>query len=365
MQSIESKYAKLLTDYCLEVEKGDKVYIHSTTLAEPLVREVYKEVIIRGGHPEVNLDFSEKNKIFLDSGSEDQLTYISPLNDLIINTFDAYLYIRAPFNLREESNISPDKRKMRSEATAALNKVFSERTANGDLTRSLCQYPTQASAQEAGMSLDEYKDFVFKACHLYEQDPASSWKQIRNDQQRIVDYLNNSGHIKYVGPKTDIAFSVEGRTWINSDGRVNMPSGEVFTGPVEESVNGTVFFDYPAIYLGREVSGVTFEVNDGLITKWNAEKGQEVLDEVMALKGARYFGEVAIGTNYNIQRATKNILFDEKIGGSIHMAVGQSYIQTGGKNESVVHWDLISNMKEGGRIFADEELIYQDGKFLI
>ena len=363
--SIETKYAQLLVNYCLELKKGDKIYIQSSILAQSLVREVYREALKAGAHPEVNLEFSERNKIFMDNAQEHQLDYISPLNDIIINSFDAYLYIRAPYNLREDSSIDADKRKHRSEATLSLNKVFSQRTADGSMRRTLCQYPTQASAQEAGMSLEEYKEFVYSACHLEADNPAEAWLKIRKDQQKIVDHLNQCGSIRYVGPQTDISFSVDGRTWINSDGRVNMPSGEVFTGPVEESVEGIVHFDYPAIYLGREVKGVTFKVEKGKIIEWSAEKGQEVLDEVMALKGARYFGEAAIGTNYNIQRPTKNILFDEKIGGSIHMAVGQSYIQTGGKNESVIHWDLISDMKEGGEIYADEELIYRDGKFLL
>ena len=362
---IEAKYASLLVDYCLELAKGDKVYIHSTTLAESLVREVYRKAVQVGAHPEVFLDFEGRNKIFLDNADENQIRYISPLNRKVIDEFDAYLYIRAPYNLKEESSIDSKKRILRSEAMSDVNKIFSKRTADGSLTRSLCQYPTNASAQEAGMSLEEYQDFVYKACHLYEDDPAASWLKIRQEQQRIVDYLNDSRKIRYVGPRTDISFSVDGRTWINSDGRVNMPSGEVFTGPVEETVEGTVFFDYPSIYLGREVSGVTFHVKEGQIVEWNADKGKEVLDEVLSVKGAKFFGEVAIGTNYNIQRPTKNILFDEKIGGTIHMAVGQSYIQTGGKNESPIHWDLISNMKDGGQIFADDALIYQDGQFVI
>lgn len=362
---IETKYADLLVNYCLELKAGDKVYIQSTTLAEPLVREVYREAIKAGAHPEVNLDFRESNRIFMNHANDDQLNYLSARTELVMNTFDAYLYIRAPYNLREDSDIDPEKRKIRSIATSPLNKIFSKRTAEGTLTRSLCQYPTNASAQEAGMSLEEYQNFVYQACHLYSENPSEAWLKIREKQQKIVDYLNDCKKINYKSKKTDISFSVDGRTWINSDGRVNMPSGEVFTGPVETSVQGVVHFDYPSIYLGKEVRGVTFHVEGGEIKKWEAEIGQKHLDEVMALEGARYFGEVAIGTNYNIQKPTKNILFDEKIGGTIHMAVGQSYIQTGGKNESVIHWDLISDMKDGGQIFADDKLIYKDGVFII
>lgn len=363
--NVLTKYAHLLVNYCLELREGDKLFIQSSILGESLVREVYREAIRAGAHVEVKLEFRERNKIFMDNASDDQLAYVSSLDELVINNFDAFLYIRAPFNLKEDSNIQSTKRRKRSSASHALNQVFSKRTADGSLTRALCQYPTNASAQEAGMSLEEYEDFVFNACHLNADNPADSWLSIRKEQQKIVDHLNDCRHIRYLSEKTDISFSVKDRIWINSDGRVNMPSGEVFTGPVEETVEGVVHFDYPSIYLGREVSGVTFDVRGGEIKKWTAEQGQEVLDEVMSLKGARYFGEAAIGTNYNIQRSTKNILFDEKIGGTIHMAVGQSYIQTGGKNQSVIHWDLISNMRDGGRIFADDQLIYENGLFLI
>lgn len=363
--NILKTYANLLVSYCLELKKGQKLYIQSTTLAEPLVREVYRAAVKAGGYVDIHLEMRERNKIFMDNASDDQLDFVSPLNELVVKTYDAYLYIRAPFNLKEDSSIDPEKRKKRSVASHELNQIFSKRNAEGTLVRSLCQFPTNASAQEAGMSLGEYENFVFTACHLYEDDPRQAWLNIREEQQRIVNYLNEVESIRYKNEKTDIEFSVKGRTWINSDGRVNMPSGEVFTGPVEESVEGVVHFDYPSIYLGKEVSGVTFWVTNGRIEKWEAHVGREVLDEVMALKGARYFGEVAIGTNYNIQRPTKNILFDEKIGGTIHMAVGQSYIQTGGKNESVIHWDLIANMQDGGQIFADGVLIYENGKFII
>lgn len=363
--NVESKYAELLVNYCLAVKEGHRVYVQSTLLAAPLVKEVYREIIKAGGSATVNLEFSERNKIFMEHASEAQLKNTPLISQYIFENFDAYLYIKAPFNLREDSGIDPEKRKLRSAAMRPINQLFSKRTAEGTLTRSLCLYPTQASAQEAGMSLSEYKDFVYNACHLYSDNPEGEWLAIREKQQHIVDYLNKCERIQYKSPKTDISFSVKGRTWINSDGRVNMPSGEVFSGPVEDSVSGVVHFDYPSIYLGREVRGVTFEVVNGEIQKWTAEVGQEVLDEVMALEGARFFGEVAIGTNYNIQRPTKNILFDEKIGGTIHMAVGQSYIQTGGKNKSAIHWDLISDMKNGGQIIADDKLIYKDGQFII
>lgn len=365
MSDILNKYAHLLVNYCLEIKKGETVYIQSTTLAEELVREVYREAIKVGAHPEVDLMFREKHKIFLDHAVEHQLEYISPIKSTVINEFDAYLNIRAPFNLREDANVDPAKRTKSALAGKELSDIFSKRTAEGSLRRTLCQYPTQASAQEAAMSLEEYQQFVFGACHLYDADPAQSWREIRKTQQRIVDYLNECEMIRYKNDLSDISFSVAGRIWINSDGRVNMPSGEVFTGPVEDSVEGVIHYNYPSIYMGQEVQGVTFVVQNGQIKEWHAERGMEVLDEIMKIDGARHFGEVAIGTNYNIQKPTKNILFDEKIGGTIHMAIGQSYLQTGGKNESVIHWDLIADMTHNGQIYADDKLIYENGKFLI
>ena len=360
----ELKYANLLLDYCLEIKEGQKLYIKSSTLAEPLLRELYRGGVMRGAHVVIDMSFSGQNKILMDNANEEQLAFASPNYVEAMNTYDAFLFVRAPFNLKEDQNVDGEKRKFRSQALKPLNQVYFDRTANGSLTRSLCQYPTQASAQEAGMSLEEYREFVFNACNLDKEEPHKEWLEVRKKQQSIVDHLNTVDKVRYVNDKTDISYSVKGRTWINSDGRTNMPSGEVFTGPVEDSVNGVVYFDYPSIFMGTEVQGIRLEVKDGLVIKWSAEKGNKILDQVFDIEGARRFGEVAIGTNYNIKRATKNILFDEKIGGTIHMAVGQSYKQTGGTNQSSIHWDMIAEMKNGGQIFTDNKLIYDNGFFL-
>lgn len=365
MQNILNKYASLLLDYSLSIQENEKLYIRTTTLAEPLVRELYREGLKRGAHIEVDLYFREKTRIFMAEATDEQLQYQPVLYKHAIENFDAYLYIRAPFNLKEDQNIDPVKRKKRSKAIKPISESYSERTANNELKRSLCQYPTQANAQEADMSLEEYEHFIFNACHLFAEDPAQEWKKIGQEQQKIVDYLNTKSNLRYKCNGTDISFSVKDRIWINSDGKANMPSGEVFTGPVEDSVNGVVHFNYPAIFMGKEVQDITLWVENGEVKKWEAKKGGDILDRVFEFDGSRYFGEVAIGTNYNIQQATKNILFDEKIGGTIHMAVGQSYIQTGGKNKSSIHWDMITDMKNGGQIIADGEVIYENGKFLI
>lgn len=364
MNAILKKYADLLIHYCVEIKSGEKLYIRSTTLAEPLVREVYRSAIKAGAHVEVDLDFQGKNSIFLTEGKAHQLQRIPSIYQEAMETFDGYLYIRAPFNLREGSNNPKEKSKIRSKAMAAISKRYFERTATKELKRNLCEYPTNAGAQNAGMSLEEYQNFIFGACNLFTEDPQQAWLNRRKDQQKIVDLLNQKDKVQYKGEGIDITFSTKGRTWINSDGQTNMPSGEVYTSPVENSVNGVVHFSYPAVYMGHEVEGVTLWVKDGYVEKWTAKRGQDFMDNILQSDGARRFGEAAIGTNYNINQFTKNILFDEKIGGTIHMALGQSYLQTGGKNQSTIHWDMIGNMVNGGQIFADDELIYENGQFL-
>jgi aminopeptidase len=366
LQTIHQRYAHLLVNYCLAVKTGDKVLISANLLAEPLVAEVYRAALESGAAlVEFDWGFREQERIFLDAASELAIQTPSPFKKMAIEDFDCYLAIRAPYNLREGQNAPKDAQKARAKANAAINKTYFERTATKVLRRNLCQFPTDASAQEAGMSLSEYEHFVYSACNLLDENPMQKWLDRRQDQQRIVDHLNRCKSVRYLADGTDITFSTEGRLWINSDGQTNMPSGEVYTSPVENGVNGVVHFTYPCIYQGNEVKGVTLWVKDGYITNWEAEQGKEFLDSIFEIEGTRRFGEAAIGTNYNIQQMTKNILFDEKIGGTIHMAIGQSYLQTGGKNESTVHWDMITDMTKGGEIHADGEVIYRNGLFLI
>ncbi len=365
MNSILRKYADLLVRYCLEIEENDRLYIRSTTLAEPLVREVFRSAIKAGAFVVPDLSFREQDKILIQEGNSSQLDFVAPHYKAAITTYDAYLYISAPFNLREVAEVNSEKANKRKTAFEDINQVYSKRTATRSLKRNLCQYPTLANAQEAGMSYEDYEYFIYQACKLFDEDPVQSWQKIGSEQQQIVDFLNQRASFRFLGDGTDLTFSTKGRIWINSDGKTNMPSGEVYTSPVDSSVNGTIYFSLPAIHAGMEVEGVRLWVKDGQIQKWNASKGKHVLDAVFKIKGARYFGEAAIGTNYNISRFTKNILFDEKIGGTVHMAIGQSYLQTGGQNTSPIHWDLITEMKNGGTVFADGQKIYENGKFIL
>ncbi len=365
MNPILEKYALLLVNYCLDVQPNERVFVKSTSLAEDLLKYVHDAILKRGGHPYISISVKGTDVSFYEYATKEQLEHIPQFTELALNHFDAYLVIRAPHNLREASKIDSAKRKMRAQSTKALNDVYFERTASGQLKRSLCQYPTNASAQEAGMSLEGYSRFVFDACGLFEDNPEELWLEVREEQQRLVDYLHTKNNIRYITKDTDISFSTKGRTWINSDGRTNMPSGEVFTAPVEDSVNGEIVFSYPSIYRGASVDEVRLIVKNGQIIEWDAKQGKDILDEVFQIEGTRVFGEAAIGTNYRIQQVTKNILFDEKIGGSIHMAIGQAYKQCGGLNQSPIHWDMITDMRNGGKIYADGELFYENGKVIL
>jgi aminopeptidase len=358
-------YSDLLLDYCLQVISGQKLFIQSTTLAEPLVARLYAGALQRNAIVEVNLSFDKQEELFNQFAHEAVARWVNPTYALAMQSFDAYLYIRAPFETSANAPMAKNMSEIRRDALRPFQKMYSERTGSKAMRRSLCQYPTLASAKDAEMTLEEYNEFVTNACFLNFSDPVSEWKRLSQNQKHWVDLLNQSGSIRYKNRNTDISFSVEGRNWINSDGQTNMPSGEIYTSPVEDSLQGFIYFDYPVLYQQRLMQGIRLEVESGFIKSARADQGQMVLDEIMAIPGARFFGEVAIGTNTYIQQATKNILFDEKIAGTVHMAIGQSYEQCGGKNESSVHLDLIADMKQDGEIFADGRLIYKNGAFIL
>jgi aminopeptidase len=365
LQDIYKKYANLLVEYSLGLKAGDKLFINSTYLAEDLVRHVYRRALEVGAYPELKIGLDGIERIFYETANEEQLKYVSPLNKYVIENYDAMLNITSPFNLKELQSIKAEKKQMVSIARTDSNKTFMKRDADGSMRWTLCVFPTQAAAQQCGMSGDEYAEFVYSACFLFDDDPIASWRELHGRQQGIVDFLNQKKKIKFEAEDIDIEFSTEGRKWINSSGTHNMPSGEVFTSPVEDSVEGVVRFSYPGFYMGEEIEDIRLEVKGGEIIKADAKKGKNLLEKLLEVPGARRFGEAAVGTNNGITKFTQNMLFDEKIGGTIHMAVGAAYPTSGGKNESSVHWDMLADMKTGGRIFADGELVYKDGNFII
>ena len=364
------RYAQLLVNYSLSIKTGEKLFIQTTPLAEPLVREVYKAALQAGAAlVEIDFLFEGKNDIFYQTAKKAQLAEVPPLYKLAMETFDAYLHIRAPYVPSDKFQSDIDTRKsaqLRQKAMQPIYDIYNERTGTRSMKRCLCQYPTKAGADAAKMSLKHYTDFIQNACGLHTENPMEVWLEQRRSQQHIVDYLNQKSEMRYLNAQTDtdISFNTKDRIWINSDGQTNMPSGEVYTAPIEDSVNGKIHFTVPTAWSGKKITGVTLTVKNGFVEKWSAKSNASYLDALFTHDGARYFGEAAIGTNMRIQQQTNNILFDEKIGGSVHMAVGQSYAQCGGKNQSSVHHDLITNMRNGGEIFADGVCIYKDGFFL-
>ncbi len=365
MTNIYEKYAKLLVDYSLKLKEKDKLLIKTSYLAEPLIQEVYKHALKKGAYPEISISISQEEKIFYDNANIDQLNHVPKLHEYAISNFDKMLIIKAPFNVKELENTDPEKKRIFAEAQKEVKKTFFTRSANKQLNWTICLFPTNSSAQESKMSLTEYQDFVFNACYLNENDPVKKWLEISKNQEKIIKFLKNKNTIKLKGNDIDLIYSVKGRIWINSDGQKNMPSGEIFTSPVENSVNGRIRFSYPGIYMGQEIEDISLEIKNGEVVSWKAGVGKNLLDKFFEIPGSKYFGEAAIGTNYQIDKFTKNTLFDEKIGGTIHMALGAAFPETGGKNECAVHWDLIADMKNQSEIYADNELFYKNGKFII
>ncbi len=365
--SIFEKYAQILVEYSTNVQKGDLVLIRAeSNLCQPLIKEIYKLVLQKGAHPIVRCSVEGLSEIFIKHADDEQLAYIDPITKLEYEKVDKLISIGAPLNVKNMARANAQKMAKRSSATRDLSTLMLNRAAKGELSWVIADFPTQALAQEAKMSLDEYSDFIVKACYLDLDNPIAKWKSIGKEQDRIADILNGTKKLHIVGEKTDITFSVEGRKWVSCSGLNNFPDGEIFTSPVEDSANGEIYFDFPAIYRGNESHKIWLKLENGKVVDAKAEKGEEFLLSMLDMdEGSRFVGEIAIGTNDRVQDVTGNILFDEKIGGSIHMALGASYPETGGKNESGLHWDIIKNMKENSKIFADDKLVYENGKFVI
>ncbi len=360
------KYADIIVNYSTEIKAGDLVALFTVPEALPLALALYEKILENGARPIFAMVPNEAQEIMLKVAPENILTAPDPMQQWLMENADVRLSVRAVTNSRALTNIDPARIQMASKGRGPIMKTFMERQSSGELRWCVTIYPTNAAAQDAEMSLREYEDFVFGAAKVDQPDPVTLWQAMAERQQKLVDYLAGKQQIEVKGENIDLTLSIEGRTFINADGKKNFPDGEIFTGPVEDSVNGTVRFTYPAIYGGREVDGVELAFEEGKVVKATASKGEAYLNSVLDTdEGARYLGEFAIGTNDSIQQFTRSILFDEKIGGTVHMAVGASYPDTGGVNQSDVHWDMICDMRSGGQIIVDGELFYENGTFKV
>jgi aminopeptidase len=329
-----------------------------------LINEIYKECLLSDAYPVVIADL-DVDYTFHKYAKEHQLKFVPPLQKFIVENMDVSIRISCQPNPKELTSIDPSKIRMHRASRRELVEITNARAAVGKLRWTLLPYPINAQAEEACMSLEEYEDFVYSSCMVDKEDPIAEWKKIHDQQEKICEFLNQADKIHVTGEDTDLTFSVKGRKWMNSDGKRNMPSGEVFTAPIENSANGTIRFTFPGIFSNREIEDISLAFKDGKVVKASALKGDELLQELLKIDGVGRIGEAAIGTNYGITRFTKRMLFDEKMGGTMHIALGNAYPETGGMNKSAIHWDILKDMKKGGQIYADGSLFYDEGKFLI
>lgn len=360
-----SKLAKLLVNYSTGIKKDDIVFICADEVATPWVIEVAKEAIKLGAHVEYRLESEEVSEVKLKYANEEQLKQGNLIYETLLQKADVWLTAWGGRNTRSLSKVDPQKIKLSQQGSSKWKSIYSQRCGDGSLRWCGTQYPTYSDAQEASMSISEYEDFVYEAGLLDKDDPIKEWKRISKEQERWIKYLNTKSDLHIVSHDTDIRVGIKGRKWINCDGKENFPDGEIFTSPIENDINGYIKFSFPGIFMGKQIEGIKLEVKDGKIIKASAEKGEELLKELLETdKGSKFFGEVAIGTNYGIKEFTSNMLFDEKIGGTIHMAIGDSMPEAGGKNKSSLHWDMLCDMRSNGKIYADGEIFYENGKFL-
>jgi aminopeptidase len=359
--------AKILVGYSTRVKEGDVVSIDGEVAAAPLLMAVYEEVLKAGGHPIMNAALDGQAAAYYKHASDSQLEWVSPLTEWTVDHADVSISIGASTNTRELSAVPPERQTKRRAATGELMTRSMKRSAEGAYRWCYTLYPTGAYASEAEMSLADYEDLYFGACLADgDGDPLTAWKQASAETHRLSEWIQGKEEVRVTAPGTDIKLGIAGRRFIPCDGEHNMPDGEFFTGPVEDSVEGEVSFHLPAVISGREVSGVRLRFEAGRVVDASAARGEEFLVKLLDTDaGARTLGELGIGTNYAIDRGTREVLLDEKIGGTVHMAVGASYPESGGTNESAVHTDLVCDLRLGGKLEVDGEVMQEDGRFVV
>ena len=358
--------ARILVEYSTAVKAGDTVVIQGSSAGEPLIHSVYEHVLIAGGHPIVQMSFEGQQATYLSRATDEQLQWVSPTSKWAAEEADVSIAIGADLNTRELSQIPPERQIKRRAATKGLMEIVMERAAKGEHRWVYTLLPTHAYASDAEMSLEQFEGFYFRACLTHDRDPVTAWERQSAETKRLAEWIEGRSEVHVTGPGTDVKLGIEGRKFIAADGKHNMPDGEFFTGPVEDSAEGEVSFDLPAVISGREVHGVKLRFESGRVVDASAERGEPFLIELLDTdEGSRRLGELGIGTNYGIERGTKDVLLDEKIGGTVHLAVGMSYPETGGVNDSAVHTDMVCDLRQGGKITVDGDVLQEDGKFVV
>ena len=361
-----AKLAELVIGYSLELKPGNVIRLDGSEVAAPLVLELYRAALAQGGLPYTNVALEGLAELVVEEGTEEQLIYISPIQRREVERIDALVTLWSTANTRSFTRADADRHQRFLGARRELVNRLWDRIAAGEVTWCGTLFPTNAHAQDAEMSLPEYEEFVYGACHVREsEDPVAHWRQIAADLRARASSMASVRGLRIVGPDTDLRIGVEGRKWLTAEGRHNLPDGEVFTSPVEEATEGEVRFTFPAIYGNREVEDVRLRFEGGRVVHAEAARGEEYLRSLLAMDDeASVLGEFAFGLNYEIDRFTRNILFDEKIGGTVHVALGAGFPEAGGKNRSGLHWDMICDLREEGEIYADGEVIWRAGAFI-
>lgn len=366
------RLADILVDYSCEVKSGDRVALFGSPEAEPLMRALYRKVLQAGGHPypfmgfEVYLSYGGFDDIFFRQASQEQLQHVYSTERMVREEFEALIVIFSHRNTRSLSGVDPEKQRLRNASYADVMKVYRERSARGELNWVASMFPTRAQAQDAGLSQREFADFLYGACYADKEDGVEEWRRVQREQAALVDHLAGKREIEVKGENVELRLSIRGRRFLNSDGHKNMPDGEIYTSPVEDSVEGRVRFTYPAIRYGVPVEGIELHFEQGKVVQATADRNEPFLQRMLETDpGARYVGEFAIGTNERIDRFVSNLLFDEKIAGTFHMAVGSGFPEAGSRNDSAIHWDMICDLSRDGEVWVDGELFYQQGRFLV
>jgi aminopeptidase len=360
------RLAVLLCEYSLALREGDVVRVDGANCAAPLLTALHRAALARGANPYVDVSLAGLDEILLEEASEDQLAFLAPVEWAEIDALNALATIWSEENTRALSHAEPGKQSRWLATRRRLSQRRWERISAGEMRWCGALFPTDAHAQDAEMSLHDYETFVYRACHVADpsEDASAFWRGRLDELRARADTLSSSRELRVVGEDTDLRLGVAGRTWLAAGGQHNMPDGEVFTSPVETETDGEIRFRFPAIFEGREVEDVRLRFVHGEVVAAEAAEGGEYLRSLLELDGARVLGEAAFGLNYEIDRFTGNILFDEKIGGTMHVALGSSFEEAGGKNLSGLHWDLICDLRVEGEVYADGQLIWAAGRFV-
>jgi aminopeptidase len=359
MDSRIQNLARTMAGYCLDAQPREVFAINATTAAEPLVEALHEELLRAGAWPLVRMMPDGASGAVYDAGHAHHFDEVSPADKAIVDKLAGTAAIYSSRNTRALTSVDPALQARMAKASRPLkNKMLKKKW-------TLTLFPTHAYAQDAEMSLSDFEDFVYSATFSDEDNPVAAWQDLKKRQDKLISKLEGAKDVHIIGPGTDLKMSIDGRTFINSAGTHNMPSGEVFTGPVETSAEGFIQYDFPVVNAGREIDGIRLVFEKGVVVEATATKNQDFLRQMLDMDpGARRLGELGIGTNFKIQQFIKTILFDEKIGGTIHLALGSSYEETGGKNKSGLHWDMIKDLRKGGELRIDGKAIQKDGKFL-